>query len=64
MNERIPHNPYDQTIWDPANTEHAIEDPFHGPEAVAGLLSIPPYRNSDGSFYVFGASYVCGTNTL
>lgn len=64
MSETNPHNPYDKTIWDPENPEHAIEDPFHGPEAVMGLLAIPPLRKADGSYYVFGASYICGTNTF
>lgn len=62
--ERFPHNPYDKTIWDPTDPEHAIEDPFHGPDAVLGLLAIPPLKQPDGSYYVFGASYICGTNTF
>jgi hypothetical protein len=62
--EQDPHNPYDKTVWDPIDSERAIEDPFHGPEVVTGLLAIPPYRNSDGTFYVFGGSYLCGTCTF
>ncbi len=62
--ERFPHNPYDKTIWDPTDPEHAIEDPFHGPDAVLGLLAIPPLKQTDGSYYVFGASYICGTSTF
>lgn len=61
MAEQEHHNPFDQTIWDPTDPEQAIEDPFHGSEAIMGLLSIPPYRNPDGSYYIFGASYICGT---
>jgi hypothetical protein len=64
MAEINSHNPFDQTIWDPIDPEHAIEDPFHGPEAVTGLLSIPPYLNDDGTYYVFGGSYLCGTCTF
>jgi hypothetical protein len=51
-----PEDPFDKTIWDPIDPEHAIEDPFHGPEALMTLLSIPPYKNEDGTFYVFGGS--------
>jgi hypothetical protein len=57
-------NLYDNTIWDPIDPEQAIEDPFHGPEAVAGLLSIPPMKKDDGTYHVFGAYYVCGTNSF
>ena len=57
-------NPFDKTIWDSVDPEQAIEDPFHGSEAVIGLLSIPPYKQPDGSYYVFGASYICGTCTF
>ena len=59
-----PENPFDKTIWDPIDPEQAIEDPFHGSEAVAGLLSIPPYKNEDGTYYVFGASHISGTCTF
>ena len=55
-------DPFDDTVWDPINNEQAIEDPLHGPEARMQLLSIPPMPTKDGSFYVFGGSYVCGTN--
>jgi hypothetical protein len=59
-----PENPFDKTIWDPVDPEHAIEDPLHGPSAVAGLLQTPPmplgngryYRS--GGFYAFGSTYV------
>ncbi len=60
----MPYNeqhPFDKTVYDPIDSEQAIEDPFHGPEAVIGLLSIPPYKNADGTYHVFGGSYVCGT---
>lgn len=57
-------NPLDKTIWDPVNPEFAIEDPFHGSEAIMASLAIPPYRNEDGTFHVFGASHFCGTCTF
>lgn len=57
-------NPYDNTVWDPIDPEQAIEDPMHGSEALMGLLAIPPMRLADGTFYVFGASYICRTNTF
>ena len=57
-------DPFDKTIWDPIDPEQALEDPFHGPEAVMGLLSIPPYRNADGTYYVFGGSHISGTCTF
>jgi hypothetical protein len=56
MNMSNPEDPFDKTIWDPVDPEQAIEDPFHGSEALISLLSIPPYRNEDGTFYVFGGS--------
>jgi hypothetical protein len=59
-----PENPFDKTVWDPVDPEQAIEDSLHGPEAIASLLAVPPYRNEDGTYYVFGASYVCGTSTF
>ena len=59
-----PENPYDSTIWDPIDPEQAIEDPFHGPEALMKLLTIPPMRRDDGTYHVFGGSYLCGTPTF
>lgn len=59
-----PENPFDRTMWDPVNPEHAIEDPFHGSEAIMASLAIPPFRNEDGTFYVFGASHFCGSCTF
>ena len=56
-----PENPWDTTIWDPINPEQAIEDPFHGPEAVMNLLSTPPMPMPDGTYHVFGASSIVGT---
>ncbi len=58
MNE---HNPYDQTVWDPLDAEHAVEDPFHGPTAVHDLLSIPPMPLGDGTWYQPGGFYASGT---
>ncbi|MGD0284750.1 MAG: hypothetical protein ABSB12_04120 [Candidatus Saccharimonadales bacterium] len=57
-------NEFDNTLWDPTDPEQAIEDPFHGSEAVISLLDIPPMKREDGTYYVFGASYICGTNTF
>lgn len=57
-------DPFDTTIWDPINPEYAIEDPFHGPEARLQLLSIPPFRNEDGTYHVFGALGICVTTTF
>jgi hypothetical protein len=54
-------NPFDQTIWDPVNPEHAIEDPMHGPSAVGGLLSTPPMPRGDGSYYQSGGFYAFGS---
>lgn len=55
-------NPFDDTVWDPVDKEQAIEDPLHGPEARLQLLSIPPMPRGDGTYYIFGGSYVCGAN--
>jgi hypothetical protein len=62
MAEKI--DPFDKTIWDPNNLEHAIEDPMHGSDALLHLLAIPPLRREDGTYYVFGGTYLCGTNTF
>ena len=51
-------DPFDKTIWDPNDPEQAIEDPFHGPSATIELLSIPPFRNEDGTYYVFGGTHL------
>lgn len=57
-------NQWDETVWDPNDTEQAIEDPMHGPEARLTLLSTPPYRNEDGTYHVFGGLYTCGTTSF
>jgi len=51
-------DPFDNTIWDPEDPEQAIEDPFHGPSATIELLNIPPFRNEDGTYYVFGGTHL------
>jgi hypothetical protein len=58
------HNPWDQTIWDPINPEHAIEDPMHGPSAVHSLLQNPAMPRGDGTYYQTGAFYAHGTPYL
>jgi|AntRauTorckE6833_2_1112554.scaffolds.fasta_scaffold39528_2 hypothetical protein len=55
------HNPWDQTIWDPINPEHAIEDPMHGPSAVHQMLQTPAMPRGDGTYYQPGAYYTHGT---
>lgn len=55
------HNPWDETIWDPANPEQAIEDPMHGPSAVHDMLQIPAMPLGDGTYYQPGAFYTHGT---
>ncbi len=50
-------NPYDTTRWHHEGSEHADEDPLHGPEARLRLLSIPPRRREDGTYRVFGSLY-------
>lgn len=57
-----PFNPFDRTVWDPANPERAIEDPFHGPSAVHEMLNIPAMPLGDGTYYQPGGSYAFGTN--
>jgi hypothetical protein len=54
-------NPFDNTIWDPIDPEHAIEDPMHGPSAVEGLLETPPMPLGDGTYYQPGGFYAVGT---
>jgi len=61
MNE---HNPWDQTIWDPAHPEQAIEDPLHGPSAVNDLWQTPAMPRGDGTYYQPGAFYTHGTAYL
>jgi hypothetical protein len=56
-----PENPFDKTIWDPVNPEHAIEDPLHGPSTVEGLLSTPPMPRGDGTYYQAGGFYALGS---
>lgn len=56
-----PNNPFDSTMWDP-DGEHAIEDPFHGPSAVQGMLQTPAMPFGDGRYYQPGGSYAFGTN--
>lgn len=57
-------NPYDNTIWDSQNPEHAIEDPLHGPSAVFNLLQIPAMPYGDGTYYQPGAFYALGSGTV
>lgn len=57
-------NPFDKTVWDPIDKEQAVEDPFHGPEAILQLLSTPPMPMEDGSYWVFGASSFVHTCTF
>lgn len=59
-----PENHFDNTLWDPVNPEHAIEDPMHGSEAVMSLLDTPPMPLPDGTYHVFGGYYLIGTNTF
>lgn len=54
-------NPFDTTIWDPANPEQAIEDTLHGPSVVLEMLAVPPMPLGDGTYYQFGGFYVAGT---
>lgn len=56
-----PENPFDKTIWDPVDPEHAIEDPMHGPSAVEGLLQTPPMPLGDGTYYQEGGFYAFGS---
>lgn len=58
-----PEDPFDKTVWDPKDREHAIEDPFHGPSAVFDVLQTPPMPLgvSSGLYYQPGGYYVCGT---
>lgn len=49
-----PENHYDNTLWDPVNPEHAIEDPFHGPSVVFDALQNTPIPLGDGSYYQEG----------
>jgi hypothetical protein len=56
-----PENPWDKTIWDPIDPEHAIEDPFHGSESIMQRLSFPPMPMPDGTWWVFGGSEIVGT---
>ncbi len=56
-----PENPFDKTIWDPINPEHAIEDPMHGPSAVGDLLQTPPMPRGDGTYYQAGGFYAFGS---
>ena len=55
------HNPWDQTIWDPLHPEQAIEDPFHGPSAIHGMLQTPAMPLGEGTYYQTGAYYTQGT---
>jgi hypothetical protein len=56
-----PENPFDKTIWDPNDPEHAIEDPMHGPSTVHDLLNIPAMPLGDGTYYQPGGYYAFGT---
>ena len=57
----VENNPWDRTIWDPIESEHAIEDLLHGPTAVHNSLQIPAMPHGDGTYYQPGAFYVHGT---
>jgi hypothetical protein len=53
-----PLDPFDSTIWDPFDSEQAIEDPFHGPSAKLAQAQTPamPLGNRHGEYYRPGAS--------
>jgi hypothetical protein len=55
------HNPWDNTIWDPIDSEQAIEDPMHGPSAIHNMLQTPPMPRGDGTYYQPGSYYMNGT---
>lgn len=55
------YNPWDETIWDPAKPEQAIEDPLHGPSAVLNMLQTPAMPRGNGIYYQPGAFYTHGT---
>ncbi len=59
-----PENPFDQTIWDPIDSEQAIEDPIHGSESVLRRLATPPMPLLDGTYHVFGGYDLIGTCTF
>lgn len=59
-----PESHFDKTVWDPINPEQAVEDPMHGSEALMNLLTTPPMPLPDGTYHVFGAYYLIGTNTF
>jgi hypothetical protein len=50
-------DPYDNTIWDPINPEHAVEDPMHGPSAHFNLWQTPAMPYGNGIYYQPGAYY-------
>lgn len=54
-------NPFDQSVWDPANSEQAIEDPLHGPSAVFDMLQVPAMPLGDGTYYQPGGFYAMGS---
>lgn len=49
-----PENPFDTTIWDPVNPEHALEDPLHGPSAMHAMLEVPEMPDGNGTYYQAG----------
>ena len=51
---------FDNTVWDPIDHEQAIEDPLHGPSALASLAEIPPMPVGDGLSYKPGLFYETG----
>ena len=51
---------FDNTIRDPIDPEHSIEDPFHGSSALASLAEIPPMPLGNGLFYQPGKYYETG----
>jgi hypothetical protein len=56
-----PENPFNRTIWDPVDPEHAIEDTLHGPTAVHRQLQVPPMPRGDGTYYQAGGFYTLGS---
>jgi hypothetical protein len=57
----FPSNPYDKTIWDPIDSNWAIEDPLHGPSAMHQLLRKPPMPLGNGIYLSPGLYYMEGT---
>lgn len=47
----VPENPFDTTIPDPFEPEHAIEDAMHGPSAAHAMLETPEMPDGAGTYY-------------